>query len=428
MDLYVLTVLALDAGVTAAWFLLFLATDPRRQEKGTPRTLFRFLVLGGAGSTLVTLVLSEIAYGTVGGFLLGGPALIDGFFHEFFFVGPVEELAKFGLFLALASRGGAPTQAGRARARRVNSGRMQRAPKRAVSPAFLEPRDALLQAASVALGFAAIENFFYAFVYGPSVLWSRSLLAVSGHLAYSSLWGAASANLVFAPPAVPREERWKVVLAALFLSGMVHGLYNYFLDMGAFWAGVGLDAMAFAGATIVFRHFARLDPFRPYRFSESERAVEAIRLALRVQPGHFKLNRRIALYYVHLAQYPPGAGHLERCIRQQPRDRYLRFYRAVALALSEDGRRRPRHSREELAQSLERFRLSELPALRGFVARLVGEPVDRRTVLMAIDEREAPRTGQRHQLRKRRWLAAPPRSSRTPDFAQSRAAAEASGS
>ena len=60
-----------------------------------------------------------------------------------------------------------------------------------------EPLEAVLQAAAVALAFAAVENLFYAHNFGLDILVLRSVVTTLGHMVLSSISGFYYAAVVF---------------------------------------------------------------------------------------------------------------------------------------------------------------------------------------------------------------------------------------
>lgn len=93
---------------------------------------------------------------------------------------------------------------------------------------FDEPVDGLIYAATVALGFAAIENIEYISIYGLDVLAIRHFTSVPGHLAFAMLWGYGLTLVKFKYP----EQNWVIVIWPFYLAAAVfHGLYNFSVDI-----------------------------------------------------------------------------------------------------------------------------------------------------------------------------------------------------
>jgi RsiW-degrading membrane proteinase PrsW (M82 family) len=89
-------------------------------------------------------------------------------------------------------------------------------------PEFDEPIDGIIYAAAAALGFASIENVLYVLDFrGHSVRWplffARALLAVPGHVLFSSLWGYSLGRRKFGP---------HPTAGMLSIAAFLHGLYD----------------------------------------------------------------------------------------------------------------------------------------------------------------------------------------------------------
>lgn len=121
-----------------------------------------------------------------------------------FVVGPVEEICKFW------------------------------ATRRALrdEPAFDEPADGIIYAASAALGFAFVENIFYLADLNPVLIVMRSLLAVPGHVLFAAWWGAALGRHHFIP-GTPLSSVYRGLLGA----ALMHGLYDAFAIGSGLWGG-----------------------------------------------------------------------------------------------------------------------------------------------------------------------------------------------
>ena len=97
-------------------------------------------------------------------------------------------------------------------------------------PEFDEPMDGLVYAAAAALGFASLENAGYLAMTAmkgaggavAAVFWARAILAVPGHVLFSSLWGSALGRAKFSPA----ERRAGMVAPAVALAIVAHGLWN----------------------------------------------------------------------------------------------------------------------------------------------------------------------------------------------------------
>lgn len=88
---------------------------------------------------------------------------------------------------------------------------------------FRRPADGLLLCASVALGFAGLENLEYAFTYGSLVNVARSLTSVPVHLGLGILWGTALTRA----RAASLGGRLAHLLPSLLAAGALHTLFDF---------------------------------------------------------------------------------------------------------------------------------------------------------------------------------------------------------
>lgn len=110
---------------------------------------------------------------------------------------------------------------------------------------FDEPMDGIVYAASVALGFASLENLGYlveALQSGVfiSTYILRAILSVPGHVLFSSMWGYTLGLSKFAPA----KFRNKIILRGLIFSMLVHGIFNFFATISTIFA-VGMLGFVF---------------------------------------------------------------------------------------------------------------------------------------------------------------------------------------
>ncbi len=187
-----------------AWLWIFYRTD--RYEPEPKRLVLLTFALGVL--SIVPAFVGERLAGMVYPFLehfekataagSTGAAAWPMFIGCFLVIGPCEELAKFLAVRLFVYR----------------------------HREFDEPLDGIIYAAAAALGFASLENVFYVFDWHSRTLdWSalgvRSLLALPGHVIFSTTWGYALGRKRFDP----RYRVWPMVLAAAWL----HALYDFLL-------------------------------------------------------------------------------------------------------------------------------------------------------------------------------------------------------
>lgn len=92
---------------------------------------------------------------------------------------------------------------------------------------FDEPYDGIVYAVAVSLGFATLENIFYAFLQAStfSSLMIRALLPVSGHAMFGVLMGYHLGRAKFAPETTARRHLMLSLLQPIFW----HGVFDYIL-------------------------------------------------------------------------------------------------------------------------------------------------------------------------------------------------------
>ncbi len=110
--------------------------------------------------------------------------------------------------------------------------------------AFNEPMDGIIYATAAALGFASLENVFYALDQGPLVLLLRGPFSTLGHVLFSVMWGAALGRTLNEKE--PRR-RSVLVLKGLLLAILFHGAYNILISLGNTLSGTGFEWLALSG-------------------------------------------------------------------------------------------------------------------------------------------------------------------------------------
>jgi RsiW-degrading membrane proteinase PrsW (M82 family) len=95
--------------------------------------------------------------------------------------------------------------------------------------AFNEPLDGIVYAAAAALGFAALENFFYLLDNGAWLILVRGPLSTLNHVLFSALWGYA---VGMASVQTDPHEGSKLVRNGLIMGSLGHGLSNTLLLAG----------------------------------------------------------------------------------------------------------------------------------------------------------------------------------------------------
>lgn len=123
------------------------------------------------------------------------------------------------------------------------------------SPHFNQPEDGLIYTASVALGFATLENVIYVLSYGLQVILARGLFSNLAHVLFSSLWGyplgLAKLGLI--------KNKYLVYLG-LVGAMVAHGVFDFLFLTGTVYTWLVIPL--FAGMVVVFilmmRHTNRI--------------------------------------------------------------------------------------------------------------------------------------------------------------------------
>ncbi|MBI4220301.1 MAG: PrsW family intramembrane metalloprotease [Chloroflexi bacterium] len=152
------------------------------------------------------------------------------FLALFFVVGPVEEIAKFLAVRLWAYR----------------------------SPYFDEPMDGLIFAAAASLGFASLENLFYAFTQGAGVILVRGPISTLAHVVFGGMWGLA---LGMSKHSTPTGKF--IVILGLAAAALLHGAFDAAL-LGGYTAPLALGLFAVGAAWLLsrFEWARRVSPFR----------------------------------------------------------------------------------------------------------------------------------------------------------------------
>lgn len=97
---------------------------------------------------------------------------------------------------------------------------------------FTTPYQGLLGAATVALGFSAVENLLYLERYGTVTLLTRSILTVPAHAFFTIPMGVLMA---FSKSETKARHKYFWLLAGLAVSAAFHGMYDIWLSLDSRW-------------------------------------------------------------------------------------------------------------------------------------------------------------------------------------------------
>ena len=302
---YVSLVIIIDFAALVAWGKILHRFDAFTRDKKNEYYLFWFIIAG----IFLNLILVEIMYLLWEVLLHGMTGLEFGqspFVDYFLIVGPVEETTKFLVFITLAG----------------------------IFSSIKEPRDGLIQAGSVALGFAILENFTYAMDYGLFVLVIRSVINTLGHVTYAMFWGLGwGAYRYSTEPGRKTTDRFFVVpllLSAIFF----HGAYDTLVDSGHFYLAISLNLVTTYIFFLFYRYVRDNSPYRKYRLKEYRKAVPVLRTGLKRYPDSYVLNKRMGIFKMYVRRYNDALNNLNIAVKINPKGLEARYYYGASLFLS----------------------------------------------------------------------------------------------
>ena len=333
--LAIILLLLIDAAAVTIWVLVLARLDRYRRIKETRKNVIKFFFLGCL-SVPVVLGLYEV-FLPISDFFWYDPDGIYYFFYQFFVTGPVEELSKFLVFYLFAVR----------------------------LKAIKEPKDGILLAGSVALGFAAVENFKYGWYYGFDVILIRSFTTILSHILFSAIWGAAAGIVLFETNKQDRHKYRALMFAALVPASFAHGLNNYIVFMFGGFAFM-IDVVLFTAFILMYRYIGRHNPYGvpgkatavgsagtragrapgapnrdglPALTSAPQEAstvshLSTLRKAVENHPHDYELVSRLGKAELLRRNYDAAAEHFRTCFGLRPESQAAGFYCGISLLCS----------------------------------------------------------------------------------------------
>ncbi|MFP4459952.1 MAG: PrsW family intramembrane metalloprotease [Candidatus Zixiibacteriota bacterium] len=195
MILFYLILGIIPAGL---WLYYFRKKDKYRPEAW--KHLIVILIVGGFSVFFAALV-EEFLHGMLG--FGDSEFFLAILFEHTFLVGFVEEAIKFLVVWIFAYH----------------------------SADFDEPVDGLIYSAAAAIGFATVENAFYAMKFGFANFLIRSFLSTLAHIMFAAVWGYELGRYKYEPS---HHHKW-IILVALLISSVSHGLFNTLLTKSYLW-------------------------------------------------------------------------------------------------------------------------------------------------------------------------------------------------
>ena len=223
-------------------------------------------------------------------------------------VGPVEELTKFLVFILLTG----------------------------LFKSIKEPRDGVIQAASVALGFALAENFYYGMDYGVSVLLVRSIVSILGHVTFAGFWGLGWGAFVYTSGQGRKTTDRYLVIPLILAAVVFHGMYDLLLEIGYFWLAITLDGISAVVFFSIYRFVKNNSPYRAFPLHEYRKAIPVLAMGLRRYPQSYVLNKRMGIFKIYARRYRDAQVNLEEAIKINPKGLEAKYYYGASLFLAGD--------------------------------------------------------------------------------------------
>ena len=300
MFFYIVKMILIQLAVAAVWILIITKMDKYRKVKKTGKAPVLLYIVG-----LSSVLVSAGLYRIMPDFLLASDNyVIENFVTNMLLVGPSEEFCKFLVFLIVVKS----------------------------LKSIREPMDGILQAATVGLAFASVENVMYSLWYGPYVVSYRSIFVVAGHMVDASIWGLSYALISMRPKRrlgyVPIER----YVFAVICAGFAHGLYNWLLlfDIGY---ALLLDMALIFLVLVIYVYALERSPFRQAGPREYRKTIPSILLSLNANPTDMRLNFRLSLNYIYARKYPAALVTLDRCLERKPESCVLTALKGVVQLL-----------------------------------------------------------------------------------------------
>ena len=301
----VILVLIIDALALLVWGKMLHRMDRFNRDKRNEHYLFWFIVSG----IVLNRILVALLYPLWEFFLYTATGLGYGqnpFVTHILIVGPVEETTKFLVFILLTG----------------------------VFKSIKEPADAVVQAGSVALGFAIMENFSYGMEYGAVVLVMRSVISILGHVTYSGFWGLAWGSYRYSGSGGRTTTDRQLVVPFLLTAAFFHGTYNTLVVTGHFPAAILLNICTGSAFLYFYRYTVAKSPYRKFRLTEYKTAIPVLSTGLRRYPDSYVLNKRMGIFKIYVKKYREAAANFRKAVRIKKESLEAKYYLGASLFLS----------------------------------------------------------------------------------------------
>ena len=298
-------ILTINSLVLLAWGKYLHHLDAFTSDKKNTSKLFWLIIAGGIPSVVLTLYFQPFWEGALYNFT-GLWYGMNPVVANILIVGPVEELSKFLTFIFLTT----------------------------IIKSIKEPRDAVIQAASVALGFALVENIIYAWSGGLVLLLIRSFITIVGHMTYAAIWGFAWGAFKYSSANGRKSSDRYFIIPSLILSAMFHGLYNSLLDYNHTFLALASDFITIILFYKIYRYVRDNSPYRRYSLGEYKKAIPALKMGLNKYPNSYELNKRMGIFQIYVRKYRLAEKFLQIAHNLKPGSPFGKFYYGLARYLN----------------------------------------------------------------------------------------------
>ncbi len=303
MGLFLLT-LIINSFVLVGWGKYLHRLDAFTVDKKNEYRLATLIIMGGVPSVVLTLFLNQF-WGTAVYNLTGHYYVENTFISHFLLTGLVEEFSKFLVFIILTS------------------------PFKTIK----EPRDGMLQAASIAMGFALTENIIYSLQYGIYVLLIRSIITIIGHVTYAVIWGYAWGSVGYINGGKTKTLGLLYTFIALIAAAMFHGASNFLLSSHFLLLALLSDILAIALFFIIYQAVKVNSPYRSFSLQEYRTAIPTLQTGLQKYPESYVLNKKLGIFYIYAQKYKVAEKYLLKARKLRFNNIESKFYCGVAIYL-----------------------------------------------------------------------------------------------
>ncbi len=303
MVLFLLT-LIINSFVLVGWGKYLHRLDAFTVDKKNEYRLATLIIMGGVPSVIITLFFNQF-WGTAIYNLTGYYRGDNTFISHFLLTGLVEEFSKFLVFIILTS------------------------PFKTIK----EPRDGMLQAASIAMGFALTENIIYSLQYGIYVLLIRSIITIIGHVTYAVIWGYAWGSVGYINGGKTKTLGLLYTFIALIAAAMFHGASNFLLSSHFLLLALLSDILAIALFFIIYQAVKVNSPYRSFRLQEYRNAIPTLQTGLKKYPESYVMNKKLGIFYIYAQKYRVAEKYLLKARKLRFHNTESKFYCGAAIYL-----------------------------------------------------------------------------------------------